>query len=214
MAAPITTSRDFNVVYSMNRSIKPSDWVHEHRDNEFATFSRVNVRGCPIALFIDGACRGNGQPGARAAYGVYAAQNSRLNRYGVLPNWASHTNQAAEVYAAQEAMELIVDNPEWGLWRNGVVLITDSDYLFHSMTRYISNWIGNGFLDVNGRPVVNRTAMSQLHSSICVLGERGIKILFWRIDREHNKADHLANLALGPRRRHRDCATLGWIEIV
>ncbi|CAM6121839.1 unnamed protein product [Calypogeia fissa] len=174
MAAQIRASREFIVVFpSMNRSV-PSDCVYEDRNKGgslqsvqgLRTFSLVNVRGWPIAMFIDGACRGNGQAGARAAYGVYTAQNSPFNRSGVLPNWASHTSQAAEIYAAREAVLLILQDPERERWKDGVVLITDSDYLFKSMTRNVGNWISNGFLDANGRPLVNGTAMSQLDTNI------------------------------------------------
>ncbi|CAM6121841.1 unnamed protein product [Calypogeia fissa] len=205
-----------------NRPPVPSDLVCEDRyrdgsrlpEGVRASFSRLSVVGWPVAIFIDGACRGNGQPGARAAFGVYTARNSPHNTWDVLPNWARHTNQVAEIYAAQQAVDIILNDSNWEGWQNGVVLVTDSTYLFLSMTRYIHNWSSNGFLDANGRPVVNRQAFEQLDSSICALERRGIKILFWRVDREHNQdADHLANLALGPQRRCRACFEPLWIEV-
>ncbi|CAM6121837.1 unnamed protein product [Calypogeia fissa] len=164
-----------------NRPPVPSDLVCEDRYRDGsrlpvgvrASFSRVSVVGWPVAIFIDGACRGNGQPGARAAFGIYTARNSPYNKYGVLPDRARHTNQVAEIYAAQQAVDIILNSPNWEAWQNGVVLVTDSHYLFQSMTSYIYNWFKNGFLDADGLPVVNCQAIWSSCTSIFVPWKRG-----------------------------------------
>ncbi|CAM6097763.1 unnamed protein product [Calypogeia fissa] len=119
------------------------------------------------------------------------------------------------------AGDIILNNPNWEEWQNGVVLVTDSTYLFLSMTTYIHNWSSNGFLDANGRPVVNRQVNPRhkywkggVSKYWSIFEGRGIKILFWKVDREHNQdADHLANLALGPQRRRRASFESLWIEV-
>ncbi|KAI2487700.1 hypothetical protein Ptr902_01833 [Pyrenophora tritici-repentis] len=39
-----------------------------------------------MVVFIDGACRNNGSPTARASYGVYLGPESPYNRYGLVPD--------------------------------------------------------------------------------------------------------------------------------
>ncbi|CAM6113495.1 unnamed protein product [Calypogeia fissa] len=147
-----------------NRPPVPSDLVCEDRFRDGSrqpvgvgpSFSRLSVVGWPVAIFIDGACRGNGQPGARAAFGVYTARNSPYNKSGVLPDRTRHTNQVAEIYAAQQAVDIILNNPNWEAWQSGVVLVTDSDYLFQSMTKVhlqlVQEWFPGYRWSAGGQP--------------------------------------------------------------
>ncbi|KAJ9602157.1 hypothetical protein H2200_013277 [Cladophialophora chaetospira] len=154
-----------------------------------------------IVIAIDGACRGNGSPGARASYGLYFGPDSPRNDYGCLEASASHTNQAAEIRAAIEA----INAAQRIMYKQGfrrdptnlIVLQTDSSYLVHSIDRHIYKWRENDFTNSRGRAVANGEAFNTLDHLIYGLETKGIQVQFWLLPRELNQnADRLANMAL------------------
>jgi ribonuclease HI len=50
-----------------------------------------------MVVYIDGACRNNGSPTARASYGVYFGPDSPHNCYGLLPDSSPQTSTRAEI---------------------------------------------------------------------------------------------------------------------
>jgi ribonuclease HI len=69
---------------------------------------RLNL--CPVAVFVDGACRSNGMDGAKGGYGVYFAPCSPYNLSNPLPNdGLPHISQRAELTACLVALEQIED---------------------------------------------------------------------------------------------------------
>jgi ribonuclease HI len=62
-----------------------------------------------VVVTIHGACRGNGTSSARGAYGVYFGAGSPYNEFDLLPETERQGSNAAVVYAAQRALEIVED---------------------------------------------------------------------------------------------------------
>ncbi|KAK8232840.1 ribonuclease H-like domain-containing protein, partial [Phyllosticta capitalensis] len=108
-----------------------------------------------VLIAVDGACRGNGQLDAMAAYAVFFAPSSRFNRSAILPTEnATSTSQRAElsggIAALEEAKQLTL------------VIKTDSEYLCFGATEWIAKWKKNGWKNARGRPVANRGLFQKL----------------------------------------------------
>ena len=162
-------------------------------------FLRPRTDGIIIAT--DGACRDNGRPSARAAYGVYFNATSGLNTAGLLVE-GPMTNQRAEITAAIEAfhrcyfdealLTLILD----GKIRQ-IVIKSDSAYLVNSMVTYVETWRDNNYKTSRGTPVVNEDLLRRLDMYVDCLEKMGVDVRFWHVPRAQNKqADKLANAAL------------------
>jgi len=147
-----------------------------------------------VAIFIDGACRGNGQgPDARASYGAFFGNDSRYNSHGLVDDNLKQTSQVAEIFAALKAIDQVSENV--GLME--VVLVSDSDYLVKSMCEYIWKWLRNGFRASTGKKVENEVLLKKLHERIEQLAEEAMEVKFWHVKRDMNQdADRLANAAL------------------
>jgi ribonuclease HI len=115
---------------------------------------------------------------------------------GLLPAEQKKTSQNAEIFAAQTALEN--GQGALGLDTTQLVVITDSDYLTKCMSKYIYKWLRNGFLDAEGKKVVNWKALQALHEQVECMESEEVKVCFWRVPREQNEnADRLANEAFG-----------------
>ncbi|KAM0721650.1 hypothetical protein Q7P37_002575 [Cladosporium fusiforme] len=159
-----------------------------------------HIRARVIA--VDGACKDNGGPAARAACGIFYNVDSPLNdsfllhEAGVRP-----TNQRAELSAAIKALttakELYWSNS--GMHMGSELIVkTDSAYMFHGITNWINNWRLNGYIDTNKHPVANADLFRKLDRLIFDLhrGPGNVQVRFWLVRRDINKAaDKLANAA-------------------
>lgn len=109
-----------------------------------------------VFIAIDGACRRNGKPDCTAAGGLFVQAFDDNNQpigcctrsifeYG-------STNQRGELLALLKALKVI--------WKNGykdVTIVTDSEYLFNSMTKqWYKSWQSGAWLTRDGNPVKNR----------------------------------------------------------
>lgn len=81
-------------------------WIHPSDDDTGSYRYKVNDRGysfdpSAVIIAVDGACRGNGNPWARAAYGIYFGPRNWWNECQTLDNSESGsrnwTSQRAEV---------------------------------------------------------------------------------------------------------------------
>ena len=75
-----------------------------------------------LVIYTDGSCSNNGYEGARAGYGIFFAPESPYNVSEPLPGPA--TNQRAEMFAALEAMRIVLAH---GLVRKGGVVQIHTD---------------------------------------------------------------------------------------
>jgi len=153
-----------------------------------------------MEIYVDGGCRGNGQPGAIGAaaavfkkkYGGYDAWTRSLPRY------PPPTNQRAEITAIILALEQALENYE-GLDTNpylDVKIYSDSRYAIGCMTDWIYKWTRNGWINAAGNEVANRDLIQEASDLDDRLKEEGDVEYIW-IPREDNQdADRLCNEAM------------------
>ena len=151
-----------------------------------------------MRITVDGACRGNGQPGARgcAAAIFKFRRNMTLSRHSVLlANYPTPTNQRAElaaiILALKEALKKYLDLDTQP--RLDLRISTDSKYAVSCMNEWIFKWLENGWLNAAGRPVVNRDLIKEAWDLRCELRQVG-RVKFRWIPREENEdADSYCN---------------------
>ncbi|CEF63328.1 Ribonuclease H1 [Strongyloides ratti] len=110
-------------------------------------------------VYTDGSCINNGRFDARAGIGVYWGEGNNLNiseRYD-----GKQSSQAAELGAAIKALKIAEKKGFFDL-----ILYTDSDYLYKSMTQWIYRWMKNGWRDVRNRPLSNKDLFEELYNLI------------------------------------------------
>ncbi|XP_006463390.1 hypothetical protein AGABI2DRAFT_144709 [Agaricus bisporus var. bisporus H97] len=159
----------------------------------------VKKRSQHIAVFVDGACRGNGYLGARAGMGVYFGPRSRHNISQRLDDDGPQTSQRAEINAAILALDRVKslldqDRLETDL----VVIASDSEYLVTGISKWIYKWYDNGWTNAKGGDVSNREDFEELDELVDELeDDYGVFVKFWKVDREDNEeADELAKDAV------------------
>ena len=143
-----------------------------------------------IIVSIHGACRGNGTSRARAAYGVYFGEDSPYNECGLLPETERQGSNAAVVYAAKRALEIFEDSviPEERRLMQEVIIKTHSSYLFLSMVEDVRDWEDNGYIDSDGKSVINRFLIGKLDHLIEEAWDaRRFETSFWLVGAEHNE---------------------------
>lgn len=180
--------------------VRPSQALKSIRGGTlFALTSPMQVIGHPtIGLYVDGACRWNGRPSARGAFGVYFGPDSVYNQFGTVPLDQPQTSQRAELMAAITALEQIeavnVEDPSLEVF----IMVTDSAYLVNSITNYIEKWKRNGWKTSTGANVKSRELWECLDSKLIRMSnQQDIDVLFWHADRSETvEADRLANIAL------------------
>jgi ribonuclease HI len=159
---------------------------------------RVLDTNSPV-VFIDGACRGNGTPSARASYGVYFGPNSEYNTYGLLPSNLPQTSTRAEIEALVQALNIIVHVFNDDLQLSSIKIASDSSFLVNAMSVWMGKWIENSGIGSNGEKVAHFDVLRNLHDWIdwMEFGEdRHRKVQFWHVPRKMNReADGLANRA-------------------
>lgn len=150
-----------------------------------------------IGLYIDGACRANGTPWAKAGIGIYFGPRSKQNHYQQFPSSWTHTSQRAEIYAAIMALRIIDNDITEKTSIDTFVIVSDSAYLVNSITEYIYRWRNNGWITSTGKDVANQDLWENLDDKLDDMLDNGIKVLFWKCDRNENtEADRLARMAI------------------
>lgn len=153
-----------------------------------------------MEIYVDGACRGNGQRGSvAAAAAVFKTRSGRQDGWTrILPNHPTPTNQRAEITAIIIALEQALEKS--AELRTSpmldVTIYSDSKYAIGCMTDWVNKWSRNGWINAAGYEVANRDLIkdaSDLHNK---LKEEGTVKYIW-IPREKNQdADRLCNEVL------------------
>lgn len=153
-----------------------------------------------MVVYIDGACRDNGSPNARASYGVYFAPGSPHNTQGLLPASLPQTSTRAEIEALAKALEKIMDICSGNFQLSHIIIASDSAFLVDAMSRHIEGWIENDGIGSRGRKIAHYQRLKELHEKLDYMeysDDGGIVVQFWHVDRSMNEAaDALANTAL------------------
>jgi len=108
-----------------------------------------------LIISIDGACRRNGKPNCVSAGGVFIMQynnNLELTQTMLRSNYElNSTNQRGELLALLTALEHVYES------KQSAQIITDSEYLFNTMTKnWCGNWANKGWITSAGEPVKNK----------------------------------------------------------
>lgn len=108
-----------------------------------------------LVISIDGACRRNGKPNCVSAGGVFIMQynnNLELTQTMLRSNYElNSTNQRGELLALLTALEHVYES------KQSAQIITDSEYLFNTMTKnWCGNWANKGWITSAGEPVKNK----------------------------------------------------------
>jgi ribonuclease HI len=137
-----------------------------------------------IAVFTDGACRGNPGPGGWGAILRYAGHEREI--YGAE---AHTTNNRMELMAAIAALENLKETCE-------VELTTDSQYVRQGVMTWMANWKKNGWRTSDRKAVKNQDLWQRLDAA-----SSHHKILWHWVKghsghAENERCDALANRAI------------------
>tara|TARA_Y100000589_G_C27186853_1_gene643069 strand:+ start:2337 stop:3101 length:765 start_codon:yes stop_codon:yes gene_type:complete len=126
--------------------------------NELDFFSKKEK----IVVFTDGSTINNGKKNAIGGMGIYFPDNNYPNlseKYqGDIP-----TNQKCELIAILKSLQIIAKKtPNTNDFN--ITVFTDSEYSISCFTKYINNWINNGWKLVSGKPVKNRKLIENIHN--------------------------------------------------
>ncbi|KAI1370588.1 ribonuclease H-like protein [Hypoxylon crocopeplum] len=153
-----------------------------------------------VVVSIDGACRGNGTPSARAAWGVYFGAQSPHDASGVLALTLPQTSTRAEIEALSQVLRIIRENLSSDHSMQEYRIRTDSDFLVRAMSEWIEGWIAKDRRNSQGRQVTHYSALKEIHERLADMtygDDGGMDFKFWYVPRENNQeADALANQAL------------------
>jgi ribonuclease HI len=103
-----------------------------------------------VELFTDGACSGNPGPGGWGTILRWGEQEKELS--GGEP---ATTNNRMELMAAIQGLEALT-RPV------AVTLYTDSRYVIDGITRFLPNWLRNGWRTADKKPVKNSDLWQRL----------------------------------------------------
>jgi len=137
-----------------------------------------------IAVFTDGACKGNPGPGGWGAILRYAEHEREI--YGAE---ADTTNNRMELMAAIAALENIKEPCE-------VELTTDSQYVRQGVMTWMANWKKNGWRTSDRKPVKNQDLWQRLDAAAAhhTMSWHWVKGHSGHIENE--RCDTLANIAI------------------
>ena len=143
-------------------------------------------------VYIDGACKNNGQADAQASYGVYWGDNHPLNTGRKIPAGEDQTNNRGELWAAIAATEQACEENIKSL-----IIRSDSEYVVKGMNSWIHKWMENSWTRSRTKePVLNRDLWEKLLSTTASLDVK------WKHVKGHcgikgnEEADSLAVAAL------------------
>jgi len=160
------------------------------------TANPLSPKSNTIIVSIHGACKRNGQIGAKAAYSLYFGKISKFNTAQYLPKVMSHKSQSAQLYACQRAIEVVEDvvNKDWNGDLKTVIIKTHSNYLAKCFSKYVFEWEKNGYLNAHGNSVINRIAIEKIQNLLTESVREGrANYQFWLVDKKDNlDAIHLA----------------------
>lgn len=140
-----------------------------------------------VAVYTDGACKGNPGPGG---WGVYAQAGSlRLELCG---GELLTTNNRMELQAAIQALRAI---SAWPTAPGSVMLFLDSEYVRQGVLSWVASWKLKGWRTSAGKPVKNEDLWRELDG----LKQHCVHKLQWHWVKGHaghpgnERADALAN---------------------
>ena len=133
-----------------------------------------------LVISIDGACRRNGKPNCVSAGGVFIMHYNNaleLTHTALKSNYElESTNQRGEMLALLTAIDYVYDS------KQSAQVITDSEYLFNTMTKnWCGNWANKGWVTSTGAPVKNKDIWLQIKHAYDKCLAEGIELIFYHV---------------------------------
>ena len=133
-----------------------------------------------LVISIDGACRRNGKPNCVSAGGVFIMHYNNaleLTHTALKSNYElESTNQRGEMLALLTAIDYVYDS------KQSAQVITDSEYLFNTMTKnWVGNWANKGWITSTGEPVKNKNIWLQIKHAHDRCVADGIELIFYHV---------------------------------
>lgn len=133
-----------------------------------------------LVIAIDGACRRNGKPDCISAGGVFVQQ---FNEEGSVTEThvrstyeLNSTNQRGEMLALIDALDYAYSK------RTDAQIITDSEYLFNTMTKdWLTNWCNKGWITSTYVPVKNKDLWKKVYYAQRRCSDAGLEVMFYHI---------------------------------
>jgi ribonuclease HI len=182
------------ITYSAEKQVSQLQLLHP-RTRE------IELDKMTLVVSIDGACRENGTPSARASWGVFFGPGSRFNSSGPLSPSCPQTSSRAEIEALSQAIDAIRGICHGDMTLQEIKIRSDSEYLCQAMSMWVGGWIGDNGIRPNGQPVAHFGKLKEIHEAIDEMtygDDGGLHFQFWHVPREDNReADALATSVLG-----------------
>jgi ribonuclease HI len=137
-----------------------------------------------VAIYTDGACRGNPGPGGWGA--ILRSGDHERELLGYEPNT---TNNRMELMAAISALEALKRPCD-------IVLTTDSEYVRKGITEWLKQWKARGWKTADKKPVKNQDLWERLEQAAARHRVRWDWIKGHSGHPENERADQLANRAI------------------
>tara|TARA_B100000579_G_scaffold378039_1_gene344495 strand:+ start:209 stop:664 length:456 start_codon:yes stop_codon:yes gene_type:complete len=144
----------------------------------------VNEQTSTVAIFTDGACRGNPGPGGWAALLRHKEEEKMIS--GAVEE---STNNRMELTAAIEGLEQL-KRPMV------VVLTTDSQYVKDGITKWIEGWKAKGWITSQRKPVKNVDLWKRLDQVVAIHTVEWKWVKGHSGHRENEMVDQAANIAI------------------
>jgi len=116
--------------------------------------SPVDTRPDEAVIWTDGACSGNPGPGGWAAIVIPSEGADPIELSG---GEKLTTNNRMELTAALEGLRSLPDGSK-------VVVVTDSQLMLNSMTKWLPGWKKKGWKTASGQPVKNQDLITALEA--------------------------------------------------
>lgn len=152
-------------------------------------------------FFTDGSAKGNQTKNATGGFGVYFPENPEFNISKKLEGKV--TNNIAELSAVYYGIKKIISGT---IIKKQIVIVSDSEYLINSVSKWAKGWEKNNWKKSDGKPVLNLELVKKIYY---LVNNLNIKFIHQRShktapkDKEsdiyffwdgNDKADKLANL--------------------
>ncbi|KAI0517763.1 ribonuclease H-like domain-containing protein [Xylaria bambusicola] len=151
-----------------------------------------------MEFYVDGGCRGNGQPwaiGAAACVlktrsGLSFHRTVELSQYPNLP-----TNQRAEIAAIIVALKWALEKYQEldSSPRLDIRIHSDSRYAIGCMNEWIFKWVRNGWMNAAGNEVANRDLIEKASDLDDDVKELGSVEYIWVPRSQNEEADEACN---------------------
>lgn len=144
-------------------------------------------------VYSDGACKGNGQHGAKAGVGIWWGPGDPRNIAERCPG--DQTNNRAELIAILRTLETVP------MTKKSLLIRSDSKYSMDCVNSWIVNWKKRGWKTANGQPVKNDGIIRLIDAHLSRRAQFGQTVKFEYVkghsgDVGNDGADMQANLGV------------------